>query len=115
MKKIEYSQIVRCKLKTLKIRLTSEFGLEVSRRALKRITKAVRGLADFEEKGVSVSSMYDMECDYRYLYVGHNYLFYRIERDKIVIVEMFNDREDFMYKLFGVNTETQESTDYWEE
>lgn len=49
MKKIEYSQIVRCKLKTLKIRLTSEFGLEVSRRALKRITKAVRGLADFEE------------------------------------------------------------------
>lgn len=70
---------------------------------------------DFEEKGVSVSSMYDMECDYRYLYVGHNYLFYRIERDKIVIVEMFNDREDFMYKLFGVNTETQESTDYWEE
>lgn len=59
--------------------------------------------------------MYDMECDYRYLYVGHNYLFYRIERDKIVIVEMFNDREDFMYKLFGVNTETQESTDYWEE
>ena len=115
MRKVEYSQIVRRKLKALKARLTSEFGPEVSGKSLKRITDAVRGLEKFAEKGVLVSSMYDLDCDYRYLYVGHNYLFYRIEKNKIIIVEMFDDREDFMYKLFGVSTISQESLDYWNE
>lgn len=115
MKKVEYSQIVRCKLKALRGRLTSEFGSEVSRKSLKQITDAARGLENFAEKGVSVSSMYDIDCDYRYLYVGHNYLFYKIEKDKIIIAEMFDDREDFLYKLFGISTTSQESLDYWNE
>ena len=115
MKKVEYSQIVRRKLKMLKVRLTAEFGTKVATKALKEITDAARGLETFEEKGVSVASMYDIECDYRYLFVGHIYLFYRIEADKIIIVEMFDDREDFMYKLFGITTTSQETLDYWNE
>lgn len=115
MKKVEYSQIVRCKLKALRERLTREFGSEVSRKSLKKITNAARSLEKFEKRGISVSAMYEIDCDYRYLYVGHNYLFYRIETDKIIIVEMFDDREDFMYKLFGISTTSQESIDYWDE
>ena len=113
MKKVEYSQIVRRKLKNLKARLTSEFGSEVSKKSIKKITDVARGLANFEEKGILVSSMYDIECDY--IYVAHNYLFYRIEKDKIIIVEMFDEREDFMYKLFGISATSQESDDYWSE
>ena len=115
MKKVEYSQIVRRKLKNLRTRLTSEFGAEVSRKSVKQITDAARVLEDFEEKGISVSSMYGIECDYRYIYTGRNYLFYRIESDKIIIAEMFDEREDFMYKLFGITTTTQEALDYWDE
>lgn len=115
MRKVEYSQVVRRKLKTLKLNLTSEFGAEVSKRVIKHITDAVRDLETFGEKGISVASMYDIECDYRYIYVGHNYLFYRIEQDKIIILEMFDEREDFMYKLFGIDTISQESLDYWDE
>lgn len=115
MKKIEYSQIVRRKLKILKWRLTCEFGSEVSRKTLKQITDAARSLENFAEKGASVAAMYNIDCDYRYLCVGHNYLFYRIEIDKIVIVEIFDNKEDFMYKLFGISTTSQESLDYWDE
>jgi len=53
LKKVEYSQIVRRKLKNLRARLTSEFGAEVSRKSIKQITDAARGLEDFEEKGIS--------------------------------------------------------------
>ena len=70
MKKVEFSQIVRRKLKKLKARLTSEFGAEVSRKSIKQIIDAARGLEDFEEKGISVSSMYGIECDYRYIYMA---------------------------------------------
>lgn len=48
-----------------------------------------------------MSAMYDIECDYRYIYVSHNYIFYRVEKDAVIIVEMFDEREDFMHKLFG--------------
>lgn len=54
---------------------------------MKKITDAIRGLAKFEEN-------------------------YRIELDKIIIVEIFNEREDFIYQLFGTSTRIQESIDY---
>ena len=31
--------------------------------------------------------MYNIECGYRYLYVNHNYLFYRIEAEKISLLK----------------------------
>ena len=37
------------------------------------------------------------------------------ETDRIIIVEMFDDREDFMYKLFGISTTLQETVEYWNE
>lgn len=115
MRKIEYSQIVRRKLKVLKVRLADEFGAEISDRSIKQILDSVRGLEAFPEKGVSVSELYNIDCEYRYLYIKHNYLFYRIEKDRILIVEMFDEREDFMYKLFGISAFSQDSLDYWNE
>jgi len=115
LKKVEYSQPARQRMKKLREELTEKFGTDVSKKAIKKITSAIRGLSEFEKKGVAVSSMYDVDCDYRYLYVSHNYLFYRIERDRIIIIAVFDDREDFMRKLFGMPTITQESEEYWNE
>lgn len=39
--------------------------------------------------------------------------FIELNQKKIIIVEMFDERKDFMYKLFGISTRTQESIDYW--
>ena len=50
MKTVEYSQVVRRKLKALKLRLTAEFSPETAAKALKRIKDSARGLADFEER-----------------------------------------------------------------
>ena len=49
--KIEYSQIVRRKLKTLKQILTEQFGTIVATKAIKAITESVRQLSDFPLKG----------------------------------------------------------------
>lgn len=115
MKKIEYSQIVRRKLRVLKRRLTDEFGAETAAKSLKMITEAVRGLETFPEKGVSVSGLYNINIDYRYIYVRHNYLFYRIQGEKIIVVEMFDEREDFMYKLFDIRQASSDDNDYGDE
>ena len=86
---------------------------EKKERYQQMIWKQNWGYNCIEKKGIAVSAMYNIECDYRYLYVSHNYVFYRIESEKIIIVEMFDERKDFMYKLFGISTRTQESIDYW--
>ncbi|MDE5777413.1 MAG: hypothetical protein K2I10_02720 [Lachnospiraceae bacterium] len=79
------------------------------------MTKAFRDLQKFESKGPSVENIIGIPCDYRMLYVQHNYAFYRIEGDVVRITDIFNEREDFMWKLFGIQTITQESEDYWGE
>ena len=59
--------------------------------------------------------MYDIDTDYYYVFVRHNYFIYQIEPQKIIVAQMFNEREDFMMKLFGMSGRTQESIDYWGE
>ena len=35
--------------------------------------------------------------------------------DAIRGLEIFEENEDFMYKLFGITTTTQDTDDYWDE
>ena len=59
--------------------------------------------------------MYDIVTDYLYIFVNHNYFVYRVEDEKVIVVQIFNEKEDFMQKLFGISGRTQESIEYWGE
>lgn len=70
----------------------------------------------FPQSGTRISLQYDIECDYNYIFLEQNYFFYRIkDKDTILILEMFNEKEDFMRKIFGIVTTSQETIDYWGE
>lgn len=47
--------------------------------------------------------------------IEYNYVFYRVDDDIIYVVAIYNEREDFMWKMFGITLRTQESIDYWGE
>jgi plasmid stabilization system protein ParE len=115
LKNIEYSQIVRQKLKNLRAELKENFGEDFSIRTIREITAAIRRLEVFCESGTKLSNMYDIDTDYYYIFVKHNYFIYRIETDRIIIVQMFNEREDFMNKLFGISGRTNKSGEFWGE
>ena len=81
-----------------------------------KIMRGIRQLAMFPESGVNVSSQYNIDSDYSYIFIEHNYFFYSIkDKEAILILEMFHEREDFMRKLFGIVTTSQETIDYWGE
>lgn len=111
--KLEYSQIVRRKLKNLKLYLTEQYGEELAKTAIKKITNRARDLQKNPDLGVDLSARYDIDTYFKAIYVNHNHLFYYIDDDTIIIAEMFGEKEDFMYKLFGISGRTQESIDYW--
>ena len=52
------------------------------------------------------------------IYEAYNILpfeIYEIYFTKVLVVQMFNEREDYMMKLFSMYVRTQESIDYWGE
>lgn len=116
MVKLEYSQIVRRKLHELRNELAQSYGENISKKVLFNIAKGVRRLEAFPQSGIRISSQYDIESDYRYIFVEHNYFFYRIKGNNTVLVlEMFHEKEDFMRKLFGIESTSRETEDYWDE
>ena len=115
MKKLEYSQIARQKLKELQGDLLQKFGEAFAKKSVKRMTTAVRRLEQFADSDVQIAEMYDIDTDYWYIFVNHNYFVYRVEDEKVIVVQIFNEKEDFMQKLFGISGRTQESIEYWGE
>ena len=115
MKKIKYTPDAADKLRALKIAISQEYGSNNAKKIVKSITDAIRGLCEYEERGPEVSKMFDVVSDYRYIFVGKNYVFYRIEEKDIRIINLYHEKEDFMWQLFGVDTTPQETIDYWNE
>lgn len=66
-------------------------------------------------KGPKVSKMFDVVSDYRYIFVSRNYVFYRIEDKYIRIINLYHEKQDFMWQLFGIDTTPQDMMDYWDE
>lgn len=115
MKRIKYTPDAADKLREIKKIISQEYGEEKAKKIVKIITDAIRGLCEHEEKGPEVSKMFDVLSDYRYLFISKNYVFYRIEDEYIRIINLYHEKEDFMRQLFGVETTSQETIDYWNE
>ena len=115
MNKLEYSALVKKKMKALKEWLTEHFGEDTAKAVLSGITDDADILINFEKSGTCIAEMYDIDTDYWYLFTHQHYLIYRKEKGKVTIVQIFNEREDFMMKLFGISGRTQKSIDYWGE
>lgn len=65
--------------------------------------------------GISMQEKYGLDCEYYVLFAEHNYFVYRTTEDMVIILEIFHEREDFMYQMFGIVTTSQETIDYWGE
>ena len=81
----------------------------------KTITKRIRDLAENEYIGESVEALFGIPTDYRVLFVAKNYIFYRITDCEILIINVYNEREDFIFKLFGISSIDDDAEAYWDE
>ena len=115
MKKIKYTPDAADKLRALKSEISQEYGSDSAKKIVKSITDAIRGLSEYGGKGPEVSKMFDVVSDYRYIFVSGNYVFCKIEDKCIRIINLYHEKEDFMWHLFGVDTTPQETIDYWNE
>ena len=115
MKKVVVSQIAKRKLILLKDTLTEEFGTAVSSKAISSLIHTMDNLGIYSEQGVRICELYNIDTDYYYIFSHHNYIIYRFDDSTVTILELFNERQDFMKTLFGISGRTRESIDYWGE
>ncbi len=114
-RKIVYSEIALSKRKAIKKDIKERYGKERADKFSEHISGKLTELKKFPELGISLREKYKFDCDYYMLFVEHNYFIYRILDDLILILEIFNEKEDFMYQLFGVVTTSQDTLNYWGE
>ena len=115
MKKIVYSPDAIEKIQKIERQVRAEYGSQTAQKVKKAITARIRSLQRLEKQGVSMYDLYGVTPDYHRLYVAHNYIFYYIEGDVIKIVNLYNEKEDFIYKMFGINSTDEEAEAYWDD
>ena len=113
--KLKYSQDAKDKLKEIKANVTASWGQDTAKKVVTKITSEIRGLQENPKKGPSVETMLGIPTPYRFLHIEQNYVFYRLDEDTIRVTDIYNEREDFMWRMFRVNLRTQESLDFWGE
>ena len=115
MKKIVYSPDYLEKLVIIRDWLDLRFGKSTRIKYMAAIKKRLASLKEFPHQGISVRAMFGVDSDYEFIYVSHNYIFYSQDETVIRIVNIYDDREDFMYRLFGIRTISEETDQYWRE
>ena len=113
--KLKYSPDASDRLSKLKKQIAVSYGTQVATRILTKIMSKLRGLKDNPEKGSSVEKLIGIPIPYRVLHVEYNYAFYRLEDNTVFVMDIYNERENFMWKMFRVNLRTQDSVDFWGE
>ena len=115
MKKIRYSPEAKNKILQMKGNIEVRHGRKKASAIIQKLVKSIDDLQIFEKKGIAVEQCLGIPCDYRVLISSHNYIFYCIKDNNIDIIDIYNEKEDFLRKLFGIKTTTQETLDYWQE
>ncbi len=113
MPKVEFSPLALEDLQEIRHYITTYWDEKISKRILKKIMTEIRVLEENPKAGVNLAKVIEVPTDYRYLFTEKNYVFYRLGFDKIRVVRILNERQDYMMQLFGINTE--EEDEYWKE
>ncbi len=108
MAKIEYSPLALEDLKGIRAFILANWGENTSMKILKKIISDISKLENHPMLGSDLGKVIDVSTEYRYLFTQKNYVFYQIEFDKIRIVRVINENQDFMLQLLGISLESDE-------
>ena len=102
MAEIRFSPEALADLKGIKAYIENELlNAQAATDSVADIMKHIRQLADFPESGAPLSSIIQLDTNYRYLSCGSYTVFYRYENGIAFIDRVLYGRRDYMRILFG--------------
>ncbi len=112
MKKLIYSQDYREKIIQLKNDLDLKYGPAIRKKVLSQINHHIQLLRTHNYLGLSLREMYGIDCDFYYLHVSKNFVFYEIEEISINILNIYHEREDYIIKFLGSISQFHENSQF---
>ena len=100
--KVQVTPLARNDLKEIRSYISNELQNPTAAvNVAKRIITRIKGLADFPAMGAPLSSIVDIQTDYRFLRCGNYTAFYRYNNKAVYIIRVLYCRRDFVKILFG--------------
>ena len=82
--------------------ITEELGNpSAATSTVKKITAAIRILRDYALVGAALSSVTNVQSDYRFLGAGNYLIFYRVHGKDVFVDRILYGRRDYLRILFG--------------
>jgi addiction module RelE/StbE family toxin len=109
MYKLEISPEAKNDLAEIKGYISRELcNPQVAVNLVSKITKKIRGLSEHPGIGASLSSIIDIQTDYRFLVCANYLIFYRYEDGNVFVSRILYGRRNYMHILFGDLPEDEE-------
>ena len=117
MREVIIEKEVQYQLARLQSILIEMQGKDKAERTFREIISAIANLGLFSDLGSNIKERFSVDCpdNWFLLYVNMNYFVFSKTDSLITILKMYNNRQDFINDLFGVEMRSQESKDYWGE
>ena len=101
MNKLCLSEEAQSDLAEIKAYITDELEKPTAaENTLRRITKDMRILREYSSAGALLSSISDIESEYRFLVSGNYLTFYRVSGNNVYIDRILYGRRDYLRILF---------------
>ncbi len=116
MRQVIIETEVQNQLADLKKYLNRIQGDTKGNNTFREILSSIDNLAHFDI-GSNIKERFNVDCpDNWYLLYSHkNYFVFSRSDSMVTVLKMYDNRQDFIYDLFGVEMRSQESIDYWGE
>ena len=102
MKKVRYTPEAKNDLSEIKKYISEELKSPIAAtNTVSRITKRIRDLEHFPELGEQLSSIIDIDSDYRFLVCANYISFYRLDGNDVYIIRVIHGKRDYAAVLFG--------------
>ena len=116
MREVIIEDEVKYKLADLKQELLVSQGQVKGTKTFNSILSAIDNLEIFDV-GRNIKDEFYVECpdNWFLLYSNKNYFIFSRTDSLVTVLKMYNEKQDFIYDLFGIEMRSQESKDYWGE
>ncbi|ERJ11403.1 type II toxin-antitoxin system RelE/ParE family toxin [Haloplasma contractile] len=104
MFKIEYAPQALEDLQRLRKYVLENFGEDLSKKILIKVTSDIRKLERFPLLGIDMGKIIDVPTDYRLLISEKNYIFYHLQSNKVRVVRILNEKQDYIQQLLVCNS-----------
>lgn len=104
-KKVKLSPKASVELERLYDYITANWGEGAAKNILEEIKTDIYKLEQYPLLGFDLGKKIDIPTDYRCLYSERNYVIYRLKLDTTHIVRILNEQQNYMERLFGINSD----------